>query len=258
MAKRCSEDFNPWPPFVDIFSSTILVLLLFMLILIVNIAYYAQFKFKVSYVDTVASVDLVTVTIPRDSLKETLKKNRAADITEDVETPENSKKKEIEKVKTPENSKEIELNNDNKGIINTIKEKEQLETAGRDFVRLNNKTTTLQTIIEKEDMMVVNFANKEIIVDDPVIIKIKDFIAKMKEKFPKHKVIVSSSVPTNQLSATVAKQIALARTLNIRNLIRKLRYKKSDVRIKLTGDSFKNILPQNKSGYVIIYAKVNK
>jgi len=246
MAKRCSEDFNPWPPFVDIFSSTILVLLLFMLILIVNIAYYAQFKFKVSYVDTVASVDLVTVTIPRDSLKETLKKNRAADITEDVETPENSKKKEIE------------LNNDNKGIINTINEKEQLETAGRDFVRLNNKTTTLQTIIEKEDMIVVNFANKEIIVDDPVIIKIKDFIAKMKEKFPKHKVIVSSSVPTNQLSATVAKQIALARTLNIRNLVRKLKYKKSDVRIKLTGDSFKNILPQNKSGYVIIYAKVNK
>ena len=48
MAKKRAEEFNPWPPFVDIFSSVILVLLLFLLITIVNIAYYAQFKFKVS------------------------------------------------------------------------------------------------------------------------------------------------------------------------------------------------------------------
>ena len=59
MAKKCMEEFNPWPPFVDIFSSTILVLLLFMLILIVNLGYYAQFKFKISYSGTVSTDKIV-------------------------------------------------------------------------------------------------------------------------------------------------------------------------------------------------------
>ena len=53
MAKRCPEEFNPWPPFVDIFASVILVMLLFLLITIVNIGYYAQFKHKISYTASV-------------------------------------------------------------------------------------------------------------------------------------------------------------------------------------------------------------
>ena len=55
MAKRCPEDFNPWPPFVDIFASVILVMLLFLLITIVNIGYYAQFKHKISYTASVVT-----------------------------------------------------------------------------------------------------------------------------------------------------------------------------------------------------------
>ena len=55
MPKRCPEDFNPWPPFVDIFASVILVMLLFLLITIVNIGYYAQFKFKTSYTASVVT-----------------------------------------------------------------------------------------------------------------------------------------------------------------------------------------------------------
>ena len=53
MAQRCPEEFNPWPPFVDIFASVILVMMLFLLITIVNIGYYAQFKYKVSYTASV-------------------------------------------------------------------------------------------------------------------------------------------------------------------------------------------------------------
>jgi hypothetical protein len=33
MAQKFEEEFNPWPSFVDLFSSVILVLLLFLLVL---------------------------------------------------------------------------------------------------------------------------------------------------------------------------------------------------------------------------------
>lgn len=42
------EPFNPWPGFVDLFASVIMVVLMFMLVLIVNISYYSQFKYKIA------------------------------------------------------------------------------------------------------------------------------------------------------------------------------------------------------------------
>jgi len=51
--RRHTDEFNPWPAFVDLFASVIMLVLMFMLILIVNVAFYAQFKFKVSYTGTV-------------------------------------------------------------------------------------------------------------------------------------------------------------------------------------------------------------
>lgn len=59
MSKRCEDEFNPWPSFVDIFSSVILVMLLFLLVLLVNLGFYAQFKYKVSYTGSIATDDLI-------------------------------------------------------------------------------------------------------------------------------------------------------------------------------------------------------
>jgi cellulose synthase/poly-beta-1,6-N-acetylglucosamine synthase-like glycosyltransferase len=230
MGKKCLEEFNPWPPFVDIFSSTILVLLLFMLILIVNLGYYAQFKFKVSYTGTVATDQLIKESTPRVNKVEIL-----------------TEQKSVEDQKIVKSS-----------VISQVQEKKELERVGQDLVKVADEKATLQNTIEKENSMLLNFADKEIILDDVITQEVKKFISKMREKFPKHKVIVSSVEPSNQISATVAKQISLARTLNVRNLIRKLRYKKSDVRIRLMDDNFKTDLPQNESGYVLIYIKVNK
>jgi len=228
--KRCLEEFNPWPPFVDIFSSTILVLLLFMLILIVNLGYYAQFKFKVSYSGTVSTDKVVEESNAHQNTVEKLVEQKDVEIQKIVKT----------------------------SIISEIEVQEELERAGQDLVQVLDKNSTLQKTFEKENSMILNFADKEIILDDPIIDQVKVFISKMKQKFPKHKVIVSSVEPSNQLSATIAKQISLARTLNVRNLIRKQNYKKSDVRIRLIDDDFKNDLPENESGYVLIYIKVNK
>jgi len=216
MGKKCVEEFNPWPPFVDIFSSTILVLLLFMLILIVNLGYYAQFKFKVTYKGTIPTTELI------------------------------EKKEVIEKevVKT--------------SIISEVQEKKELERAGQDLVQVQDTNSTLQATVQKDDYLIVTFADKEILLDDPTIVQVKQFIQQMKNKFPKHKVIISSVEPTNQISSTIAKQISLARTLNTRNLIRKQGYNKSDVRIRLLEDTIRSKLPENEAGFVYITVKVNK
>ncbi|MDD3505073.1 MAG: hypothetical protein PHX65_00785 [Sulfurimonas sp.] len=60
MAKGCEQEFNPWPAFVDVFSSVILVMLLFLLITIVNIVYYAQFKHKVSYTGAITKDEVIS------------------------------------------------------------------------------------------------------------------------------------------------------------------------------------------------------
>jgi len=228
MGKKCTEEFNPWPPFVDIFSSTILVLLLFMLILIVNLGYYAQFKFKVSYSGTIATDKVVE--------EKTITKQMVEKLVE---------QKEISEEKIVKSS-----------VISEIQEEKNLERAGQDLVQEDDQKTTTQNTLKIENSLIVNFSKKEIIVEDLIINEIKAFILETKNKFPNHKIIISSIEPTNQISATIAKQISLARTLNVRNLIRKLQYKKSDVRIRLLNSKLKESLPENESGYVVVSVKV--
>lgn len=216
MGKKRVEEFNPWPPFVDIFSSVILVLLLFLLITIVNIAYYAQFKFKVSYTGTIATNELI------------LQNN----------TPQVSKKEKIDvKVEDP-----IE-NQDNIGDI---------QSAGKDLSRIYEDDKTKQKIISSDDYLVVNFGSDSIKFDDPIIVQIKEFVTKMKKKYPNHIVHVSAVDPTNQISATVMKQISLARTLNARNLVRSLNYKRKDVQVDLLNPKSLNINNKNEFGYLIL------
>jgi hypothetical protein len=228
MGKKCTEEFNPWPPFVDIFSSTILVLLLFMLILIVNLGYYAQFKFKVSYSGTIATKKIIV-----------------EDTNSNRHVTEKLVKKELVDATIVKSS-----------VISEIQEEKNLERAGQDLVQEDDSTNTKQAVSKIENSLIVNFSEKEIILDDVIISEIKKFILETKKKFPKHKIILSSFEPTNQISATVGKQISLARTLNVRNLIRKLNYKKSDVRIRLLNSEFKKKLPTHESGYIFIYVKV--
>ncbi len=217
MAKKCSEEFNPWPPFVDIFSSVILVLLLFLLITIVNIAYYAQFQFKVSYTGTIATNEL---------------------IVQSNSSPQVSKKENMDiKIEDP---------------IEDQEDVGDIQSAGKDLSRIYEDETTKQKTIATDDYLLVNFANESIKLDNPIIIQIRDFITKVKEKYPRHIVHVSAVDPTNQISATVMKQISLARTLNARNLIRTLKYKIRDVQVDLLKASNLNLNNKNEFGYLII------
>jgi hypothetical protein len=235
MAKRCAEEFNPWPPFVDIFSSTILVLLLFMLILIVNLGYYAQFKFKVSYTGSVATNQVI------QESENTIKK-----VDEIIE------KKPIEQkeVKDQEIKKTSIINSE-------MVEEQEMEKAGQDMTQVDDTQTTDQQIVQEDKYMILTFVDEEILLDDVTINKVKQFLQEAKQNYPGHKVIVSSVAPTNQVSATIAKQIALARSLNVRNLVRKQKYKKSEVRIRNISPELEEKVPENEAGVIALWIEVN-
>lgn len=222
MAKRCNEEFNPWPPFVDLFSSVILVLLLFLLITIVNIAYFSQFKLKIPYSGTAPTNEIIS--------KEENQKSQIA------EQPMFTKPLKPELMQDPQTKEEVG----------------DIESAGKDLSRIYEDEQTKQATISTEDYLVLNFGGVDIKLDNPSILEIKAFIAQAKQKYPKHVVKISAVDPTNQISATVMKQISLARTINARNLIRQLSYDIKDVQVDLLKPNSMNIQNVNESGFLII------
>lgn len=233
MAKRCNEEFNPWPPFVDIFSSVILVLLLFLLITIVNIGYYAQFKFKVSYTGTVATDQIILSEDPKKIILDKTKKTEQSQESQQIMEPKPLKPELIENPQTKDEIGDI-------------------ESAGKDLSRIYEDEKTKQATVVAEDYIVLNFGGNDIKLDNPTILKIKEFITQVKQKYPKHVVKISAVDPTNQVSATVMKQISLARTINARNLIRQLSYDIKDVQVDLLRPNSTNIQNENEFGFLII------
>lgn len=210
MAKKYIEEFNPWPAFVDVFSSVILVMLLFLLITIVNIVYYSQFKFKVAYTGAILNDKVIS-----------------APETKKIEILE--KKEDVQKEHTG-----------------------NLEAAGKDLSRIYEDEATKQEVVMAQEHLILNFGSNDIKIDNPTILQIREFINKAKQKNIKHIVKISAVDPTNQISATVMKQISLARTLNARNLIRQMGYEIKDVRVDLLHPNVTKIVNQNKNGYIII------
>lgn len=245
--RKCIEEFNPWPPFVDVFSSVILVMMLFLLITLANLGYYAQFKYKVSYVGSVATDNLI--------LSEEAAEVRVDEIVKEQEINAKNTKVTPVQMQKQQQAQQSEstpppVEEENKTPTERI---EDLESAGFDF--RNKKEQELahsQKTVAKEMMMVVSFSESEVTLDNDIIAEIKRFIEGIRTKYPKQDILVSAFDPVDQISATVAKQISLARTLNTRNLIRKLGYKKNQVKVDLLT-KYPDVEGGNKdSGYVII------
>lgn len=238
MAQRCEDEFNPWPSFVDIFSSVILVMLLFLLVVLVNLGYYAQFKYKVSYTGTIATDDLIVNDNPSDG-----------DTKMQTQTTAQQEKM-IQQMQQQIQQLQVEVESERKLVI--VKQKE-LESAGLDIAKKTdeNRDTQQKTVITDE-YFIVTFKGSEVFVDDAIIKKIKTFIQGVKQKIPNHSIAISAFDPTNQVSATIAKQISLSRSIGTRNLIRSLDYKKQQVKIDLNAeDDIKDAIDKT-NGFLII------
>jgi hypothetical protein len=216
MAIRCEEEFNPWPAFVDIFSAVILVLMLFLLVTLVNIGYYAQFKYKIQYTGTVATDELI--------LQDT------------------TKKVELEEQKQQENqdSKKIVVENITEEPIEQLIQEElqlatDIESAGEDLadVKKSDDPDRVQKILEDDRFFYISFKDTELFVDQPTTEKLKTFIKNVQSKYPGAKLSIMATDPLDQISITITKQMTLGRSLGVRNLIRKFEYERKDIKLQL-------------------------
>nr|WP_321265553.1 hypothetical protein [uncultured Sulfurimonas sp.] len=214
MAKKRVEPFNPWPGFVDLFASVIMVVLMFMLVLIINITHYSQFRYKISY----------TGTVP---------------ITKDPIKPIESEAQTEVKIKQ------------------TAMEEKIFPSAGADYSNAKNDFQKQENIIH-EEWMVVKYLDNEVILDMKSIGDIDTFLTKAKEKFFGHYVSIYIEEPRNQISASVAKQLALSRIINIRNMIRKKNYNNDDVVVRLKDKIPQDNLIEHESGYAVIVINKKK
>lgn len=238
-------EFNPWPSFVDLFTSVIMVLVLLFLIMAVNVGYYAQFKYKVSYTGSISSDNVIL--------------NDNPSINKQDEEPEKKETKDTV-VQTKNMEKLLETIKILQQQQSTVQQKQEvkkevkeytLESAGISINKDDKKDAT-QQILEKDKYFVITFNGTEIFMEDAVIKRLKAFILNAMGKFPGHSVQIYAQDPENQMSATVAKQISLGRTLSARNLVRKLGYKPQDVNVDLMNTAKISEPIKAEQGYVVI------
>ena len=236
MACKCEEEFNPWPSFVDIFSSVILVLLLFLLVVLANLGYYAQFKYKVSYNGSIATDDLIVKKSSSSSGS-----NPNSDLNIQI----------IKEQKQMILALQNQLNSDPINV-KSAKGSDEVESPGIDVADKKEDSTEVQKMITAEEYLIITYKDDELFVDDVISKQLKDFLAKAKSKYQTHQINIYSSDIKDQLSSTISKQISLARTMSVRNLIKKFGYEKKDIKIDLASKPEIKETIDAKNGYLVI------
>jgi hypothetical protein len=199
-AKKCEEEFNPWPPFVDVFSSVILVLLLFILVTIVNVAYYMQFNSK-------TNSEAITKS-QTDSLQ------AGVDVTDMISL----EKQQKPKLDSAGNDSLFTGGKSDGNAISASDAQEQTPT---------------QTIDKAKDQLIVAYNDKKIFNTEKIKTDIKAFIKSKKRENPNAKFEISVAQPIKVLGKTIPKQISLGRALNVKNLLKKQEVKLSNIRLKM-------------------------
>ncbi len=245
MACKIEEEFNPWPSFVDIFSSVILVLLLFLLVVLANLGYYMQFKYKVSYTGSISTSDLIASSSSTTTEVSTSSSSNGTNPNSDINIQIIKEQKQM--ILALQNQIAVDPT-----ALKSAKGTDEADSAGINVANKKEDTTQVQKMISTDEYFVITYKADELFVDDLISKQLKDFLSKVKSKNPNHEIYIYSSDTKNQLSATIARQISLARTMSVRNLIKKFAYEKKDINIDLS------VLPEikepvdAKNGYIVI------
>lgn len=249
MACKIEEEFNPWPSFVDIFSSVILVLLLFLLVVLANLGYYMQFKYKVSYTGSISTSELIgspsSTTTSTTTEVSTSSSSNGTNPNSDLNIQIISEQKQM--ILALQNQIAVD-----EKALKSAEGTDEAESAGINVASKKADTTEIQKMIATDEYFIVTYKADELFVDDLISKQLKDFLSKVKSKNANHQIYIYSSDTKNQLSATISRQISLARTMSVRNLIKKFGYEKKDINIDLS------VLPEikepidAKNGYIVI------
>lgn len=136
--------------------------------------------------------------------------------------------------------------------IKSAKGTDEIESSGINVADKKEDSTKIQKILSTDEYLVITYKADEFFVDDVASKQIKDFLNKAKNKYSNHQVNIYSSDIKDQLSATISKQISLARTMSVRNLIRKFGYEKKDIKIDLTSNPELKESVDATNGYLVI------
>jgi len=213
-AKRCEEEFNPWPPFVDVFSSVVLVLLLFILVLIVNVAYYTQFNSKVN--------------------SESKTKSKSNNLQAGVDTTDMMSLYKIQKPKLDTAGKDS-LFSGGKSEGNGV---------SSDKKNQKPKSQNVHKVSSKE--IIIGYESHDIFLQKNAKQKINSFIKKATSDGKK--VIISMAYPTNIMSTTIKKRVSISRIINVKNALKKMGMKLSNIKIKIKNNTDQKFI----NGYVKI------
>lgn len=219
MGKHCTEEFNPWPPFVDIFASVILVMLLFLLITIVNIGYYAQFKHKVSYTASVQT----EAPIQAEDTSKVSSSTAAMQKQKRIIPPDRSVSfHKIDKPQLSENARDS-------FFTGGKKEGNAVSYA----INKDQKAFLAQKAFKKDSLLHILFEDKEIFLNTKIRSQLRNFIAATFRKSKKAEFTIMVTDPHNMVSKTIAKQISLGRAINIKNQMKKSRVPSKQIHINL-------------------------
>ncbi len=240
MAKRCPEEFNPWPPFVDIFASVILVMLLFLLITIVNIGYYAQFKYKISYT---ASVETPEPIQPDEQVKASTDPKECAPLPDIEIALDKNKAISFHKIVAPS------FENANNSLFSGGKSEGNAVSYA---ANKEQKEFTNQKIIKKDLTLTIEFKDKEIFLNSHIKKQIKLFVSNINRRSKRAIFTLYVSDPENVISSTISKQISLGRVLNVKSIIKRSNIDLQNIKMDLQHE----IAANNPYGNITIKAHI--
>ena len=224
MGKRCPEEFNPWPPFVDIFASVILVLMLFLLITIVNIGYYAQFKAKTAYTGSQEDPNAM-----------------ASEESSKIKVDYCEKREEVVKIEVQDEMitfhkvSATKLDTDaNRSLFSGGK------AEGNAVAYAAAKSPTAfdkQSSLHKDRAFIITFENKEIFLNTRIKQNLRRFIKQQRAKNPKIEFHISVNDPDKFVSSTLARQVSLGRAINVKKLISNMRIPKKQLKLRLQKEN---------------------
>jgi hypothetical protein len=222
-----ADDINPYVAFVDLFSSVILVLLLFMLIMFVNVGYYMQFTSKGnkdSAIETDGELNKTAVELMKQQIiaeaQKQIKAEPKAEPTPAAPTPPQPK------VVQQSKPKETTESNDSKAVSNTNTiSREEKTTASTDF---------------KENELIIAFKDNEIFLTEEVLSKVINAIETAIRGKPNAIATLSVGDSVKIISTTQAKQVSLGRLLSIKNSLNKAEHLKNRVKISYKQEQGRN------------------
>jgi hypothetical protein len=197
-------EMNPFISYVDLFSSVILVLLLFVLIMFVNVGYYMQFNAKNPELSDAESKDMA------------LKKSGAAADTKEIILVD----KAIVEVK--EQKKEQKESN------NTIQGKGG-QADGTAVIQRDTKPPAISEL--RVDDLVIVFRNNEYFVSSDMLRQTASALEKVLQTKPNATFVITVGDSKKLVSSTQAKQVSLGRVLGLKNKLNEMDSLKNRVKI---------------------------